>query len=482
MTAEAHRTLRLGVVGAGYVGLVTAACLAHRGHEVTVLEIDPTRLAALRVGRVPFHEPGVQELVDDGHAAGRLIATDVPAALAGADAVLVCVGTPLDGDGNADLSQVESACRMIARTAPNTTVVVRSTLPLGTTERLAEWLERNDLSRVVTNPEFLRQGSAVADFGAPTRIVIGTHHGLPSPASRLVELIHAAPAAPVLVTDFATADMIKNAANAFLATKLSFINEVADLCEAYGADVETVAEGIGLDPRIGRSYLRPGIGFGGSCLPKELANLTQLGERRGLPVTLLHAASHENGHRIERICARLDELSGGLAGRRVGLLGLSFKPDTDDLRHSPALALARAMLARGARVIAHDPAVPFERTADVRGLRRSPTPDGALRGAELVVLATEWSEYRDLDWSAMRTLAARPLLFDGRNALDGALLAELGWTVAGIGRPTDDPIGLRRTRASAGPVSDRADSGARGTRERASSRARPCRSGGRPAS
>lgn len=425
--------LSLTVIGAGYVGLLTAACLAERGHRLTVLEVASERLRALRAGRVPFHEPGLQSVLDGAMAAGRLQATDDPRAVAGSDAVLICVGTPLDEGGEADLSQVRSACSIIARHAPGATVVVRSTLPLGSSERLPEWLGRSNMSTVVTNPEFLRQGSALADFRSPTRVVIGTHDGRRSAASQLVERIHAVDGVPVLITDYETADMIKNAANAFLATKLSFINEVADLCEAYGADIELVAEGIGLDPRIGGSYLRPGIGFGGSCLPKELSNLMHLGEQRGLPMRLLRAASKENGGRTWRICKRLEEMSAGLSGRRVAVLGLSFKPNTDDLRHSPALALAEALLAHGARVVAHDPAVPLERTAHVPGLERATSAADAIRGAELVVLATEWADYRRLDWAALRDMVTRPLLFDGRNALDHRRLRALGWAVVRIG-------------------------------------------------
>lgn len=428
------RSLDLGVLGAGYVGLVTAACLAERGHRLTVIDVDSQRLAALGAGRVPFHEPGLQPLLDEALRSNRLTAAESPLGLAGADAVLVCVGTPLDEHGNADLSQVESACRSIARHAPNAVVVIRSTLPLGSSDLLSAWLNRRHLTDVVTNPEFLRQGSAVSDFRSPTRIVIGTRDGQPSAASRLVERLYAGTDAPVLVTTYQSADLIKNAANAFLATKLSFINEVADLCEVYDADIEQVVEGIGLDPRIGRGYLRPGIGFGGSCLPKELSNLAHLGESRGLPVRLMQAAGRDNGNRAARICGRLERLVGSLAHRRVALLGLSFKPNTDDVRYSPAVALARHLLARRARVVAHDPVVPFERTADVRRLERAATVDAAVHQAEMVVLATEWPEYVDLDWERLRSVVSRPLIFDGRNALDRQRLESAGWTVIRIGQ------------------------------------------------
>jgi len=443
LTKSNGRARHIGVLGAGYVGLVTAACLADSGHTVTVVEIDADRLSALLAGRVPFHEPGLQDLLDRGLAAALLRPTADSAELAGCDVLMVCVGTPLHHNGDADLSQVVRACADIRVQAPNSVVVVRSTLPIGTAGQLGDWLGRADLGRVVLNPEFLRQGTAIADFRSPTRVVIGTHDGSPNYASRLVERLHGA-GAPKIVTDYATAEMIKNAANAFLATKLSFINEVADLCEAYGADIDAVRAGIGLDPRIGNSYLRPGIGFGGSCLPKELSNLTQLGVRRGLPVHLLQAASRENGSRALRVANRLDRLVGGMAGRRVGFLGLAFKPNTDDLRYSPAMALAKALIARGAKVTAHDPAVPRARTARVDGLRRVARPERAIRGADLVVLATEWPEYGRLDWSALRRTVHEPLLFDGRNALDAAALRSTGWRVVRVGErvtfaPTGEP-------------------------------------------
>ncbi|MGH2713874.1 MAG: UDP-glucose dehydrogenase family protein [Thermoleophilaceae bacterium] len=472
MSAE-HRRLSgrsLAIIGAGYVGLVTAACLARMGHRVTLLEVSRPRLAALRAGRVPFHEPGLQALLDASLAAGRLSATDDPgAALLDRDAVLVCVGTPLNEDGEADLSQVRAACRAIAHHAPKATVVLRSTLPLGSSASLATWLRRHDLSGVVTNPEFLRQGTAVADFLAPSRIVIGTHDGRRNASAQLLERLYVGLDAPILVTDYASADMIKNAANAFLATKLSFINEIADLCEAYGADVERVVEGMGLDPRIGPTYLRPGIGFGGSCLPKELSNLMRLGRDRGLPVHLLHAASHDNGGRARRIADRLARLVDGVAGRRVAMLGLSFKPDTDDLRYSPALALAVALLERGARVIGHDPVVGAASTAHVAGLERADSVEAACRGAELVVLATEWDDYRQLDWRRLRMVVRRPLLFDGRNALDAPRLRAAGWEVARVGYRSEplrpQPAGIRWPSAHAALLSAQGSRGARRSRQ-----------------
>lgn len=435
-TEDRESSLDVAVIGAGYVGLVTAACLAHLGHRLTLLEVSAERLDALRAGRVPFREAGLPELVAAGMAAGRIRVTDdASEGLAGRDAILICVGTPLDEAGGADLSQLRSACEAIAEHGgDDATIVIRSTLPLGITASIPGWLRRADSTGIVTNPEFQREGTAVSDFLAPTRIVIGTTDGRRTPAARVVERLFAGIEAPIVVTDYASADMIKNAANAFLATRLSFINEIADLCEAYGADIDRVIEGIGLDPRIGQAYLRPGIGFGGSCLPKELNSLMRLGRGKRLAVHLLSAASAENGGRAERIARRLDLLADGLAGRRVALLGLSFKPLTDDLRHSPSMALAAALLARGAHVVAHDPVVSVESTGDVAALERAADVESACLGAELVVLATEWPEYRALDWRHLAALVRRPFLFDGRNALDVSRLRESGWTVARIGQ------------------------------------------------
>ena len=426
--------MRVTVLGAGYVGLVTAACLADNGHTVQLLEIDPDRLETLRAGGVPFHEPGIRELTVGGLTADRLLPTGDPAtALAGSEMVLVCVGTPLGAGGEADLSQVVSACAMVGEHAPTVAVAIRSTLPLGSRGSLAGWLGRDDLGAVVTNPEFLRQGTAVADFRSPTRIVIGTSDGAPSPTSnRLVEL-YGDTGAPILVTSYESAEVIKNAANAFLAAKLSFINEVADLCEAYGADVDDVVAGMGMDPRIGQTYLRPGIGFGGSCLPKELANMVRIGRGRGLEMPLMAGAARTNEERPRRIATRLAQLLGTLQNKRVAVLGLAFKPDTDDTRYSPALALIAALLELGASVTAHDPAVPPE-IGPERGFARAESAVAALDGADLVVLATEWPEYVALDWRELTGRVAAPIVYDGRNVLGHDELRAAGWSVLAVGR------------------------------------------------
>lgn len=427
--------MRVTVVGAGYVGLVTAACLGRMGHRVAILETKVSRLETLLQGQAPFHEPGLHELISDTTTSGALRPLDDPAeALANPDIVLVCVGTPITPDGKSDLSQVIAACTTIAEHAPDVPIVMRSTLPLGTTHLLSRWLQRGAEDTIVTNPEFLRQGSAIADFMKPTRIVIGTATGEVTAPSELLVQLYDGFSAPVVLTDYDSAEMIKNVANAFLATKLSFINEVADLCEVYGADIEDVVTGIGLDPRIGASYLRPGIGFGGSCLPKELANIVRLGAERGLAIPLMQGAAQTNDARPERIADRIEELVGELAGCRVALLGLAFKPNTDDLRYSPALALGRELARRSALVNGHDQAVPMEATDDVAWLTRVRRPEDAIAGADLVVLATEWPAYEALAWKELATQARRAIVFDGRNALDRDALQQAGWRVINVGR------------------------------------------------
>jgi len=432
--------MKITVVGAGYVGLVTAACLAEMGHVVHLLEISRARVDLLRQGRLPFFEPDLDALVRASVAGDSLVPTDDEvAAFRETELVLICVGTPLAADGQSDLSQVREACRTAGRLGAGP-IVVRSTLPLGSTGQLAGWLARPTTEGIVSNPEFLRQGSAVSDFRKPARIVIGTQDGSLTEAATTVRELYAPLGTPVLVTDYGSAEMIKNVANAFLAMRLSFVNEVADLCEAYGADIESVVTGIGLDPRIGSSYMRPGIGFGGSCLPKELANLVRLGQRRGLAMPLLESVGRVNDTRATRITDRIEEVLGAVHGKRIALLGLSFKPHTDDTRYSPSVALAARLADRGADVVAHDPVVSLAATAGDR-LRRADTPADAIEGADLVVLATEWPEYRALPWDDLVTRSRSAILFDGRNALDHDDLRRAGWRVLSVGH-AESPLQL----------------------------------------
>jgi UDPglucose 6-dehydrogenase len=430
----------IGVFGAGYVGLVTAACFADLGRDVTVYDVDAPRIAELDAGRVPIHEPGLPELIATNVAAGRLRFTGDPAAaVRGKAAVFIAVGTPSGEDGRADLSWVRSAATTIAEHLDGPTVVVnKSTVPVETGDLVDAIVrnvrrERHDIA-VVSNPEFLREGSAIADFRHPDRIVIGCSD--PAAESVMREL-YAPLGAPVLVTDVHTAEMIKYAANAFLATKISFINEIALICERVGADVTTVAAGIGADARIGPGFLRAGLGFGGSCLPKDVNALRRVADGTAVEPLLLNAVFTVNARQIERIAARTAYLLGGLARQTIAVWGLAFKPETDDVRESPAIELAEAFLAAGARVQAHDPVA----TANARKLLGKRVtfgkdPLAAARGADALVLATEWPVYRDVDPVVLSGVMRRHIVVDARNFLDSDRIVRAGFSYTAVGRPT----------------------------------------------
>jgi len=430
----------IGVFGAGYVGLVTAACFAELGRDVTAYDIDPERIAALEAGEVPIHEPGLPELIARNVTAGRLHFTTQPsAAVAGKSVVFIAVGTPSGPDGRADLASVRSAATTIAEHLDGPTVVVnKSTVPVETGDLVDAIVrgvrrERHDIA-VVSNPEFLREGSAIADFMHPDRIVVGCS----DPAAEgLMRELYAPLGAPLIITDVHTAEMIKYAANAFLATKISFINEIALICERVGADVTTVAAGIGADARIGPGFLRAGLGFGGSCLPKDVDALRRVADGTAVEPILLNAVSEVNARQIERIAARTAYLLGGLARQTVAVLGLAFKPETDDVRESPAITLIEALLAGGARVQVHDPvAVANARRALGKRVTYAKDPLAAARGADALVLATEWLQYRDLDPATLSSVMRRRIVVDARNFLDGERYVRAGFSYTAVGRPT----------------------------------------------
>ncbi len=427
---------RILVIGAGYVGLVTAAGLASLGHRVEVVETRPDRLAALREGRSPIHEAGVPETLAEVVANGRLTVADRPGL--DADLAMICVGTPIGANGRSDLSQLDSALRSLApileRGVP---LVVRSTLPPGSTRLVAEWTGL-PTSRILTNPEFLRQGTALHDFLHPTRVVIGHFPDVDPVALDRVMALYASLGAPVLAVDVAAAELIKNGSNAFLALKLSFANEIAGLAEEYGTDVDQVLAGIALDPRIGSQYMRPGLGFGGSCLPKELRALAVAGGDRDLPMHVTRAASDANAAQQRRFADRIETALGGIAGRTVGLLGLAFKAETDDVRDSPAVAVARELLDRGARVRAYDPAAAANAARELPDLELAETAEDSLRDVDAVVIATEWPEFQALDWAAIRPILRHPLVVDGRRLLDPGRMRALGYTYLVVGGA--DPV------------------------------------------
>ncbi len=422
---------RILVIGAGYVGLVTAVGLASLGHDVEVVETRRDRLDSLRAGRVPIFEAGLQEAFDAALQEDRLRVSAEPSGHP--DMVMVCVGTPIGSDGRSDLSQLRVALHALHEVLDSDApLVVRSTLPPGATRLAVEWADI-PTARVLTNPEFLRQGTALADFLEPSRIVIG-HFPDADPATieQLVSLYRGLEA-PILVMDVAAAEITKNGANAFLALKLSFANEIASVAEEFETDVDTILEGIALDPRIGRLYMRPGLGFGGSCLPKELRALAVSGMGRGLPMLVTNAASEANAAQQARFVGRIQDLVGDLPGRTIGMLGLAFKAHTDDVRESPPLAIARELLDRGATVVAHDPQAGANARREVPGIRLVDDPALALAGADIGVLGTEWPVYRDLDWPAIRATMRSATIIDGRRLLDGARLRSLGFRFEVVG-------------------------------------------------
>src|SRR5436190_7840928 len=429
--------MSISVVGAGYVGLTTAACLAHLGHEVVCADIDAERVARLRKGEVPILEDGLVALITEGLAAKRLsFVVGAAVAARGADVVFLCVQTPQGEDGSANLTFVESVAREIAPVlVPRAIVVNKSTVPVGSTRFVQRVLAEAGTTEHVTvasNPEFLREGQAVHDFLHPDRIVIGCED--PESAVRVSELYRGVHA-PVLVTDPASAEMIKYASNAFLATKISFINAIANLCEAVDADVREVAIGMGYDARIGFQFLHPGPGFGGSCFPKDVAALLHTARDAGYDFDLLDGVVEVNRGQHDRIVEKVRAAAGGsLAGAEVAVWGLTFKADTDDLRDSPSLVIAKKLVEAGAVVRAYDPAAGETASALIPALDVRPDPYEASAGADVVALLTEWEELRWLDFERVRTLMRRPAIVDARNLLDPAAMRRRGFEYSGVGR------------------------------------------------
>jgi len=420
---------RIAVIGASYVGLTTAACFAKLGHRVVCADIQSERIERLQEGEIPIVEPGLAELVREGLATGGLRFVVGAAAAAGdCEFAYLCVQTPQDPDGAPDLSWLEAAARQIGAVLASEAIVVnKSTVPVGSTTVVERAMGRPDV-KVVSNPEFLREGSAVHDFLHPERVVIGCEDRA---AAVRVASLFAGISAPLIVTDPASAETIKYVANAFLATKVSFVNAVAAVCEAVGADIGDVVLGIGCDTRIGAGYLRPGPGWGGSCLPKDTQALVHIAEQAGYDFGLLRGVIQVNEDQKRRVVDKVRRAAGGdLAGQTVGVWGLTFKAGTDDLRASPALDIVRALVAQGARVRAYDPAV--GRSLD--GIEVVTTAYAACSGAGVVVVLTEWDEFRWLDWQKVADEMSVPAVVDARNLLDRHVLGRHGFSYEGIGR------------------------------------------------
>ncbi len=435
--------MRIALIGGGYVGLVSGACFAEFGSEVSVVETDGHKLAALREGRMPIYEPGLDRLVTENVEAGRLtFGDDLAAALVGVDAVFIAVGTPTRrGDGHADLSYVYAAAEQVARALTGYAVIVtKSTVPVGTSRRIAEIMRgtRPDLDfDVASNPEFLREGSAIADFMRPDRVVIGAETDRAREVLRRLYRPLYLIEAPIVFTGIETAELTKYAANAFLAMKVTFINEIADLCERAGADVHDLARGIGLDGRIGRKFLHPGPGFGGSCFPKDTMALVRIAQDHGAPSRLVEAVVAVNDARKAGMAARIIAACGGsVRGRTIGVLGLTFKPETDDMREAPSLPIVARLAEDGATVRAFDP----EGIEQARPL----LPEGviycrdalhAAEGADALVVITEWNEFRALAPARLRAAMRGRVLIDLRNVYEPSAMREAGFEYHSIGRP-----------------------------------------------
>lgn len=425
------------MIGTGYVGLVTGACLADLGHTVLCVDRDSEKIEALSAGRVPIYEEGLEALVRKNLESGDLrFTTDVQEAVSKSKFVFITVDTPPDEVGRADMTHVEQVARSIAGSVNDYKVIInKSTVPIGSTKMvqriIEESMEEYCEYDVVSNPEFLREGRAVSDFLNPSRIVIGSDS---QKAVILLTELYRGLDAPLLVTDPVSAEMIKYASNAFLATKVTYINAIANLCEAVGADVREVAIGMGYDERIGFEFLKPGPGFGGSCFPKDCRALLTISRDHGYDFDLLDGVLEVNQEQHERIVTKVDRMAGGLKGKKVGVLGLAFKANTDDVRESPAVKVTRMLLKRGAQVTAFDPRAMDNARREISGAGFAESAYEVARGADILVLLTEWDEFKWLDYERVRELMARPLIVDARNCLDPGVLRKLGFTYEGIGR------------------------------------------------
>jgi UDPglucose 6-dehydrogenase len=425
------------VVGVGYVGLVTGACFADLGNRVIALDVNEERIENLKKGIMPIYEPGLEELVDRNVKAGRLsFTTSYREAVAGTEFAFIAVGTPSGVNGEADLQYVAAAASSIAENMTDPLIIInKSTVPVGTGDWVADIVKRA-LPKpvdfwVVSCPEFLREGSAIGDFMNPHRTVLGSLH--PEAAEKVAQL-HLPLRAPIVITDLRTAEMIKYASNAFLATKISFINEVADICEALGADVKEVAAGMGYDKRIGPMFLDAGLGWGGSCFPKDVQALAYMAQEKGLEPKILNDVMDVNYGRRKDAVAHLEAMTGGLKGKTIGLLGLAFKPNTDDMRDAPSIDIAQALTAAGAKVHAYDPVAMDVARPILPAVEMFGDPYSMSDGCDALMIITEWNEFKQLDWLKVKELLKSPVIFDGRNIYDPVMMKEMGFRYRGMGR------------------------------------------------
>lgn len=427
----------IAVIGAGYVGLVTAACFADLGNRVIVVDIDKERIEGLKRGEMPIYEPGLEEMVARNASADRLkFSLSYPKALKGAEFVFIAVGTPEGVDGEADLQYVRSASESIAKAMTSSLVVVnKSTVPVGTGDWVADIIRSHQPEpipfSVVSCPEFLREGSAISDFMNPARTVLGS---LDPVAAEKVAQLHLPLRAPIMICDLRTAEMIKYASNAFLAARISFINEIANICEALGADVKEVSTGMGYDPRIGHDFLEAGLGYGGSCFPKDVKALAHMAGEKGRHPQLLQAVMVINTDRRRLLMEKIHELLNDLEGKVIGLLGLTYKPNTDDMREAPSLEVARLLINEGAQVRAYDPAGMTRAAMIMPEIKMAKDAYSLAKGCDALIVCTDWNEFKHLDLERIRQVMRQPLLVDGRNIYDPVAMAHLGFQYRGVGR------------------------------------------------
>jgi UDPglucose 6-dehydrogenase len=430
--------MRLSIIGTGYVGLVTGTCFAEVGHHVICVDNNADKVKMLQAGGIPIYEPGLEELVKKNVAAGRLsFTTSTAEGVQKSDVVFIAVPTPPQPDGSVDLSYIEKVARDIAAAITEYKIVVdKSTVPVKTGDKVAETIKRYCQARVevdvVSNPEFLREGFAVGDLMKPDRIVIGTRTGRPVAAMRE---IYTPFNAPIIVTDINSAELIKHAANSFLALKISYINAIASVCEAAGANVQEVANGIGLDERIGRRFLNAGLGFGGSCFPKDLSAFIKIAEQIGYDFKLLKEVQNINAGQMERFVKKITDTLWVLKDKKIGVLGLAFKQNTDDVRSSPAIDLCQRLLKDGATLRVHDPkAMDKARSLLPPDVTYVDDMNAVAEGCDALVVATEWDEFKQLDLARAKQGLTAPILFDGRNLFDPAEMEKLGWVYKSVGR------------------------------------------------
>ena len=436
--------MNITVIGAGYVGLVTGTCFAESGHSVACLDIDPKKIELLRSGGIPIYEPGLEELVKRNVRDGRLtFTTSYAEAMGRAEVAFIAVGTPPGENGEADLSYVLRAATELAHHLVRYTVVVnKSTVPVGSAEKVAEVIRGHtkELFDVVSNPEFLKEGAALDDFMRPDRVVVGVSSERAKAVMAELYAPFVRAEQPVLFMDVRSAELTKYAANAMLATRISFMNDMAALCERLGADVDQVRRGVGSDRRIGHPFLFPGVGFGGSCFPKDVRAVMSMARHLGLDFDLLRAVERVNERQKRWLLEKVQKHFGSLAGRTFGVWGLAFKPKTDDMREAPAIPIIEGLLGNGARVRAHDPvaAEVAERLFHGRGVELVANPYAAAEGVDALLLVTEWNEFRQPDLARLKELMKQPVLFDGRNVWDARKAREAGFTYYGVGRTRSD--------------------------------------------